>query len=466
MERGNTLAGIVVLPDGHPVAGADLALCTETQGAEIGARHIKGIYETNITTTGSDGSFIFPALEGRHTIYAAHEQGFAELDITETASPYRITLQPWGAIEGTAMLAGKPLAGVEMALQGPLPNPVSAGVAISPADYTTKTDEQGKFIFTNLPPLELRLGRMINGFFHGAQYVTIKPGAPTVLQYGGGGAVVSARLQVPGYTHQIHWKAGQSIVLTADVTEPDKPAFDDEAGEKLWIGQFWKSEEGKAWQHSQRAFTTTAEDDGSFKIEDLPPGKYRLRVQLREAAEFGGQRLAALETNLTIAEPSTPSAPQNLDLGLVSVPPAANLRPGDMAPLFATKTIFGRPLKLADFRGKFVLLDFWATWCGPCVAEIPNLKAVYDKFSKDPRFAMLSLSLDAQPAQPIEFIHENDIRWTQGFLGTWSESPIPDLYGVDGIPAMFLIGPDGKIVARDLRGPGVAEAIAKAMGAD
>ena len=126
LEKGSTLAGIILLPDGSPVLGADVALCTETQGAEIGARHIKGIYQTNITTTGTDGSFVFPNLPGGHTIYAANEQGFAELDIADIAPPFRITLAPWGAIVGTAMQAGKPLADASIALQGPIPNPVGS----------------------------------------------------------------------------------------------------------------------------------------------------------------------------------------------------------------------------------------------------------------------------------------------------------------------------------------------------
>jgi peroxiredoxin len=279
---------------------------------------------------------------------------------------------------------------------------------------------------------------------------------------------VAGRLTVPGYSERINWQAGQAIVLTASPPEPDIPNAGDDAAKQKWLNQFLKSAAGKVWQREQHTFTAMARPDGSFAFEDVPPGKYELRVQLREALELGGGKLASLSTNITVksipngADLAGDDEPQ-LNLGVIALQQMLALRPGDTAPLFETVTTDGQPLKLADFRGKYVLMDFWATWCGPCVAEMPNLKAVYDKHSKDPRFAMVSLSVDAQVAQPIDFAKKNDIKWIQGFLGEWQKSPVPDQYGVEGIPEIFLIGPDGKIMARDLRGPEVDAAVTEAL---
>jgi thiol-disulfide isomerase/thioredoxin len=134
---------------------------------------------------------------------------------------------------------------------------------------------------------------------------------------------------------------------------------------------------------------------------------------------------------------------------------------GDHAPDFTVKTLEGKELKLADFRGKFVLLDFWASWCAPCLAEMPNLQAVEDQYAKDPRFVVIGLSLDDQPGPAASSVKALKLSWRQGFVGP--DSPVVSAYGATAIPATFLIGPDGNILARDLRGEKTKTALAEAL---
>jgi thiol-disulfide isomerase/thioredoxin len=150
-------------------------------------------------------------------------------------------------------------------------------------------------------------------------------------------------------------------------------------------------------------------------------------------------------------------------MGKATIKTAVNLKVGDVAPDFSATSLDGKPLKLSALGGRFVLLDFWATWCGPCVAETPNLKQTYDAFGSDGRLVMISLSLDADPAEPKKFARNEGMAWTQGFLGDWSNDKVTQDYGVYGIPAILLIGPDGKVLATDLRGSNIKEAVALAL---
>jgi len=124
---------------------------------------------------------------------------------------------------------------------------------------------------------------------------------------------------------------------------------------------------------------------------------------------------------------------------------------GKEAPEFVLPDTKGKMVRLSSFRGKYVLLDFWASWCGPCRQESPNVVRAYNKY-KGSKFDILSVSLDNDKDAWLKAIDKDQLTWTHvSDLNAW-ESTVVRLYHVEGIPATFLIDPKGVVVARDLRG--------------
>ena len=125
----------------------------------------------------------------------------------------------------------------------------------------------------------------------------------------------------------------------------------------------------------------------------------------------------------------------------------------------------GKEVNLAKMTDKVVLVDFWATWCGPCVAEMPNVIAAYDKY-KAKGFEVIGVSLDEDKAALEKFVVDNKMTWSQYFDGKGWENELAQHFGISGIPATFLIGKGGKIIASNLRGEDLEAAIEKALGGE
>jgi outer membrane lipoprotein-sorting protein/peroxiredoxin len=128
------------------------------------------------------------------------------------------------------------------------------------------------------------------------------------------------------------------------------------------------------------------------------------------------------------------------------------------------KDLTGKPVRLEDYKGKVVLIDFWATWCGPCVAEVPNVVTAYNTY-KGKGFDVIGVSLDKAGDRPklLTFTQSNKMPWRQIYDGKWWQSAVAEAYGVKAIPFTLLIGRDGKIAAVSPRGEGLAVAVKAAL---
>jgi len=135
---------------------------------------------------------------------------------------------------------------------------------------------------------------------------------------------------------------------------------------------------------------------------------------------------------------------------------------GANAPKFSGPTPDGKVLALNDVKGKLTLIDFWAAWCKPCRAENPNIVAVYNKY-KDQGLNIVGVSLDRKSEDWLKAIDTDGLAWNHISNLQYFNDPIAKLYGVNAIPAAFLLDENGVIVAKDLRGPALEEKVAELL---
>ncbi|MFD2147805.1 redoxin domain-containing protein [Mucilaginibacter antarcticus] len=158
---------------------------------------------------------------------------------------------------------------------------------------------------------------------------------------------------------------------------------------------------------------------------------------------------------------------KNMEMGKVlkkSIDEARITAIGSLAPDFTQPDADGKPVKLSSFKGKYVLIDFWASWCGPCRAENPNVVKAYQKY-KSKNFTILGVSLDRpnDKAAWMAAVNKDGLEWAQvSDLKYWSNAAAA-LYFVQSIPANFLLDPAGKIIAKNLRGTDLEDKLAELL---
>ena len=135
---------------------------------------------------------------------------------------------------------------------------------------------------------------------------------------------------------------------------------------------------------------------------------------------------------------------------------------GKLVPDFSATDLDGKPISLQDYRGKVVLLDFWAVWCSPCIEEMPNLKRVYATY-KDQGFDIIGVSLDTDETKLRDYIKENNIQWRQIYSGKVWDDPLAQQFKITGVPEQWLIDRDGTLITHKARGEKLEGLVVEAL---
>ncbi|WP_435019947.1 carboxypeptidase regulatory-like domain-containing protein [Tundrisphaera sp. TA3] len=470
MKPGAGVSGVVLGPDGRPAAGASVCLLTPGSGAYLTNARPPDARNTAVVEAGADGKFRFPSQDGKFALVALHDGGFARVTGDDLANSPEIQLVGWGRVEGVLRVGKNPGSGeaVRLSIQqdgGPS--------EMHPYfDYRTIADADGHYAIERVPPgkafvsREIKLSERTTGYSHTVP-VQVASGQAARADIGGTGRPVVGHLIAPGGA-KVDWAYGMNGLRAAQPKLDLPKDLSPEERAKRYR-EWTESPEGKAYQdRAQRNYSVKIEPDGSFRVDDVPAGDYTLSIAINEPPQgnlcgIGGELLGSATHSFSIPEMPGGRSDEPLDVGTLELTMSKRVKVGDAAPGFEVATLDGGTLKLDDYRGKFVLLDFWATWCGPCVAETPHLKAAFEAFGKDDRVALIGLSLDQEKEAPRKYVEKNGLAWSQAFLGDFSQAKLPTEYGIQGIPSIWLVGPDGKVIAKDLRGAAIKAAIEKVL---
>ena len=390
LSKTSGLSGTVMTDDGKPAAGADVLVLDR-----MGAAMKNGIVEASLraeqyaTKSDSAGKFFIPSRKGNVRIFAVHDSGWALLD-KPADSLEGIKLRPWCTIEGDTVSTGKPLANQTVWLE---PTPIRDVNApnVWGFQYSTQTDEHGHFKLTRVADAEWNIGlkytmKESDGRLSYRQserrLIALKPGDhKTNVQIGGIGRMLVGKVLVSPKLKEHGERPTFGTLSLPQPTLVPPPGWENFAKEQKKAARdaFESGSAMQAYNTRVHEYVFNVNEDGSFMIEDVEAGEFRVTIDVQKPtpAEPNNYHWVSLgQKVINVPELGNAKRGDAMDIGTVQMVDFDHPKPGDVAPDFTVKSLDGRPLKLSDYGGKLVLLDFWATWCPPCVAEIPTLKAV------------------------------------------------------------------------------------------
>ena len=445
-----------ILEAGKPVKGAKVYLATKTQSFErTDGEEDQG--DNYYITTNERGEFRFPAQFERYKVIAMHDDGYAEAALRSDQIPGDLTLRKWARVDGRLLQAGKPVA--EAYVRVGLMDSVRFGdLPYVQNDQFAKTDETGRFVFARVPPVKCAVAADLSPWqdfpITSSRHVPLdlQPGQQVTLNLGGEGAQVTGRVKLKGEhaaNFDLNWSLNYLLRKALGIEPPAEInglGFDWRRG---WSDAWTETMEGRAYLSTLHHDFVKLNHDGTFSINGVPAGEYELALKIYEHEDPKACLVNPVAAKVVKFRVTKSDVAKNaLDLGSIEVDAALGPNPGEIVPDFEFDTLDGTKKKLSDFRGRYLLLDFWATWCSSCVGALPEVQQLADKYLSDGRLTVLPMSLDADRDVLRRFVQEHKLSGTQGFLGDWSATQVPTQLGISSLPTYLLIGAEGKLILK------------------
>ena len=474
LRRGTPITGTVRTPDGGAASKAQVGLVRPGEKAYIDRYQFseRGFaYQAEIVErTDENGAFELPPTQEQGLLVAVHTSGCAQVPSTEFANGSDLALTAWSRVEGVIDRSRIEETDVEIALYAlggdedrSVPSIVWLFDRISPTGDT--------FAFDFLPAVPLVVGRVARYEMNNGTHLIPEAGKTYAVAVGARGRAVTGRilfspdvlkaksieLTDPRQTHAVAFRVDEGASLPPGIGTIDESSF-------TWL---WRDKE-RAYRPSQtvsKRFIPRIAEDGAFTFAGLEPGDYEFVVNVHAPLGENVSCGRGVLEGVAITRFAVPKGPSNDPLRVPDVRIQRLTYPGvgEPAPRFEAKTFEGKTVRLEDLRGRTVLLEFWATWCAPCVAQLPKMQALYETFAANEKFAMIGLSVDWDTEKAKRMVAERQLAWPQVGLGSMDESPVVRQYGVGGVPTTVLIGAEGKIIARGTNLDELTRQIEKAL---